>query len=101
MIYENGKYIIYTTNNNRFELSENDVKDIIQEFLDNDYRNRTNIFSDIIQENIESDIFNISYWSNEDGYISQEEIENIKEDIKDNISNKYYLIERGDIYEKF
>ncbi len=97
MTYENGKWTIYTTDNTKFEITEEQFNDILHEFLEH----ADNFNSVWFEKNFTTELPDYQKLA----YDFDErivEVEDIITDIEEDIDAKFYLIPKtykGDLIE--
>jgi hypothetical protein len=110
MIYENGKWTLYTTDNTKFELTEEQFADIFWEFKEQGTKD-TAWFEDVIEDKTE-EVFQMvkkyetpgwcGEWCTEfdERVYTNNDMQAIVKDVLEDLANNYYFIKREQFAER-
>jgi hypothetical protein len=105
MIYENGKWTVYTDQNNKFEMTEDDFRDIYYQFMEMDKRNH--VFQDIFEPDmvdpskyIETRHYGEYVEGLDERMYSYDDVISIVDDVFDGIQEDYIFVPRRNIHDE-
>jgi hypothetical protein len=109
MIYENGKWTIYTSQNEEFQISEDAFEEIFFQFKEHSTKGYSYWFEDVIGHDIDTTRYTNLWWTSNWGSFSEEyderiytesEVTEIIESTIEDIEADYFLIKREHFADK-